>query len=157
MLKPILFSPTAIYSVKIPRVTELIIYLILYFHYEVKFVHWSMSTIRLLLCHLIGQCPQPHFYYVSCHLIGQCPQPHFYSVSCHLISQCLSPQSYSFLSRIGLSLSSEATLSFSCHVTLILFLLQVLVWHTRTEKADLRNEDKFKKRGFPGSNPDIEV
>ncbi|KAK2160126.1 hypothetical protein NP493_1667g00012 [Ridgeia piscesae] len=34
---------------------------------------------------------------------------------------------------------------------------KVLVWHTRTEKADLRNEDKFKKRGFPGSNPDIEV
>lgn len=35
--------------------------------------------------------------------------------------------------------------------------LQVLVWHTRTEKVSLKNEAKLKARGLPGSDPTIEV
>ena len=34
---------------------------------------------------------------------------------------------------------------------------QVLVWHTRTEPANLKNEEKLKRRGFAGSNKFIEV
>ncbi|CAH1792073.1 unnamed protein product [Owenia fusiformis] len=34
---------------------------------------------------------------------------------------------------------------------------KVLVWHTRTEKADLRNEEKLKKYGKPPSDLTIEV
>jgi galactosylgalactosylxylosylprotein 3-beta-glucuronosyltransferase 3 len=34
---------------------------------------------------------------------------------------------------------------------------QVLVWHTRTDPANLKNEDKLKLRGLQGSDPNIEV
>ena len=35
--------------------------------------------------------------------------------------------------------------------------VQVLVWHTRTEPADLKNEEKLKRRGLQGSDPNVEV
>ena len=34
---------------------------------------------------------------------------------------------------------------------------KVLVWHTRTEKADLRNEERMRRKGLQGSDPNIEV
>lgn len=34
---------------------------------------------------------------------------------------------------------------------------EVLVWHTRTQPANLKNEDKLKRRGLQGSDPDVEV
>lgn len=34
---------------------------------------------------------------------------------------------------------------------------EVLVWHTRTQPANLKNEDKLKRRGLQGSDPKVEV
>jgi len=35
--------------------------------------------------------------------------------------------------------------------------MQVLVWHTRTQPANLKNEDRLRRRGLQGSDPHVEV
>lgn len=36
-------------------------------------------------------------------------------------------------------------------------MLQVLVWHTRTEPAVIKNEDKMPANGYEQSDPNVEV
>ena len=43
-----------------------------------------------------------------------------------------------------------------CKSCCVIF-FQILVWHTRTEKADLRNEAKFKNLEIQLLDPRIEV
>ena len=53
--------------------------------------------------------------------------------------------------------STDLVYSTKNHFEYCFIFYQVLVWHTRTEKADLRNEQKLQGKGLPGSDINIEV